>query len=261
MIESTTETSSTTINEKLEESFSECTIETSVVNSVYDEVVITCAPDEPITTKPNIESNDTTDELPSTTNPIQNSELIKILESLATNDGYEQYVCGLCTYVCYHLPSLKSHMWTHVKNEKFDYSINTAIINSALDYENKLNRNLASINTLINNNRMVSNTITTQMALQTIKLEIDHSQKTVSDANSAESTHLQRISNNYLERQLLATLNLINNSKEQQKFDKSSFNSNGVPMVSFRCSRCGFETIDLCLLRIHKRDHMSKALS
>ena len=55
-------------------------------------------------------------------------EFIKLLESLAYNDGYEQYACCLCSYVCYHLPSLKSHMWTHVKNEKFDYSLNTSIM-------------------------------------------------------------------------------------------------------------------------------------
>ena len=55
-------------------------------------------------------------------------EIKNLLESLATNDGGEQYVCGLCNYVCYHLPSLKSHMWTHVKHEKFDYSINTSIM-------------------------------------------------------------------------------------------------------------------------------------
>ena len=55
-------------------------------------------------------------------------ELIKLLESLAFNDGNEQYACCLCSYVCYHLPSLKSHMWSHVKNEKFDYSLNTSIM-------------------------------------------------------------------------------------------------------------------------------------
>ena len=55
-------------------------------------------------------------------------EIVSLLESLATNDGFEQYVCCLCNYVCYHLPSLKSHMWTHVKHEKFDYTINTSIM-------------------------------------------------------------------------------------------------------------------------------------
>ena len=30
-------------------------------------------------------------------------DLIALLSSLAQNDAYEQYVCGLCPYVCYHL--------------------------------------------------------------------------------------------------------------------------------------------------------------
>ena len=38
-----------------------------------------------------------------------------------------------------------SVQWTHVKNTQFDYTLNTGIINSALDYENKLMRKLAVI--------------------------------------------------------------------------------------------------------------------
>ena len=63
-----------------------------------------------------------------TNTSVQCAEIRNLLESLASNDGHEQYACCLCTYVCYHLPSLKSHMWTHVKHEKFDYSINTSIM-------------------------------------------------------------------------------------------------------------------------------------
>ncbi len=68
------------------------------------------------------------------------TKLASLILSLATNNECEQYVCGLCPYSCSHLPSLKRHMWTHVTNRKFDYSLNTAIINTALDYENRLNR-------------------------------------------------------------------------------------------------------------------------
>lgn len=152
--------------------------------------------------------------------------IFTFLSSLANNDGFEQYVCGLCSYICYHLPSLKSHMWTHVKNIKFDYSVNTSIINAALDYENKLNRKLNSIK----KNKILDQTLR-------------NSEKT--DTVSSES-------NMFLERQFLGALELINYPQTAQKLSNIC---NSLPMVSFRCSRCGFETIDLSLLRLHKREH------
>ncbi len=148
--------------------------------------------------------------------PTSKSEILRLLGSLAANHGHEQYVCRLCSYVCYHLPSLKSHMWSHVKNSRFDYSVNTAIINAALDYENKLARKLSAI---------------------------ARSERLDSDASGV-----------FVERQLMAALELV--SYPPQTLLKLAC---AEPMVSFRCSTCGFETVDLSLLRIHKREHSADA--
>jgi hypothetical protein len=133
---------------------------------------------------------------------------LPLLISLATNDGNEQYVCGPCSYVCYHLPSLKSHLWSHVTNSKFNYSLNIQIINAAIDYENKLNRHLLA---------------------------------------EAKLTPLNNNNNN-------------NNSKISNDFfnyplDSKSVHKEQAPFVSFRCSKCSYSTIDLSILRLHKRDH------
>lgn len=132
---------------------------------------------------------------------------LPLLISLATNDGNEQYVCGLCSYVCYHLPSLKSHLWSHVTNIKFNYSLNIQIINAAIDYENKLNRHLLT---------------------------------------EAKLTSLNNNSNN--------------NSKIPSDFfdyplDSKNILKEQIHLVSFRCSKCSYSTIDLSILRLHKRDH------
>jgi len=97
-------------------------------------------------------------------------------------------------------------MWTHVKSPQFDYSVNTSIINAALDYENKLTRKLTAI------------------------------------ARSDSS--------GFVERQLMAAVELT--SYPPQTLVKLTCNES---MVAFRCSKCGFETIDLSMLRIHKREH------
>jgi ribosomal protein L44E len=166
----------------------------------------------------------------STTTIIQNSNVannkfVSLLISLATNDGYEQYVCGLCPYVCYHLPSLKSHMWTHVTNRKFDYSLNTTIINAALDYENKLNRQLLSYN----------------------------------DANDASATPFNDLANPYE----LINYPLSNKISQHSTNNNEDANegSSDKPMVSFRCSKCGYSTINLSLLRLHKRQHYIKIIT
>ena len=151
-----------------------------------------------------------------------NNKFLSLLISLATNDGYEQYVCGLCPYVCYHLPSLKSHMWTHVTNQKFDYSLNTTIINAALDYENKLNRQLLSYN----------------------------------GANDSSATPFNDLANPY------ELVNYpLNNKISQQANVAGNLTSCDKPMVSFRCSKCGYSTINLSLLRLHKRQHYIKIIT
>ena len=167
----------------------------------------------------------------------KNSESIKLLELLANNDGTEQYACGLCLYVCYHLPSLKSHMWTHVKNEKFDYSINTSIINAALDYENKINRCLALINNAIKFRKSYSR---------------DESKENLD--SSSENDKL----NSILDEKIANTLELIDFNQMEKNY--SSIENEikvNKSIVAFKCSKCGFETVDLCILRIHKRNHLN----
>jgi len=143
-------------------------------------------------------------------------KFISLLMSLSTNDGQEQYVCGLCPYVCYHLPSLKSHMWTHVTNAKFDYSLNTMIINAAIDYENRLNRQLQQL----------------------------------------KSSEPSKMSTNFD----LNSFNQLVTYPLEAKISASIYDSKA-PIVTFRCSKCGYATIDLSILRLHKRQHYVRIIS
>lgn len=169
-----------------------------------------------------------------------NSKFISLLISLATNDGYEQYVCGLCPYVCYHLPSLKSHMWTHVTNRKFDYSLNTTIINAALDYENRLNRQLLTY-TLNNKNE-----------------DSDGS----TGSNSSNSS-FSELTNPYELINYPLNNKITSSSSSNSSTNSTNLNLNNCdkPMVSFRCSKCGYSTINLSLLRLHKRQHYIKIIA
>lgn len=146
-------------------------------------------------------------------------KFVSLLMTLSTNDGQEQYVCGLCPYVCYHLPSLKSHMWTHVTNAKFDYSLNTTIINAAIDYENRLNRQLQQLKSSNNepNGKLTANF----------------------DLN---------------------TFNQLITYPLEAKISASIYDSKA-PIVTFRCSKCGYSTIDLSILRLHKRQHYVRIIS
>ena len=187
-------------------------------------------------------NNDTSGDTRNCIDCFKNIDLISLLSSLASNDGYEQYVCGFCSHVCYHLPSLKSHMWTHVKNIKFDYLVITSIINAALDYESKLNRKLNSIK---------------KSKINVLNELVEKKD----DSNELDDIMQYEYSNNkniYLERQLISALELVNYS---QNVSKLCDEKNIGPMISFRCSRCGYETIDLSLLRLHKRDHYLKVVN
>jgi hypothetical protein len=82
--------------------------------------------------------------------------------------------------------------------------------------------------------------------------ENEHQQPN-SNENEEENSCLSTV---YFERQLTSALELINYSETKKKL--SNLNTNNKPMVLFRCSRCGFETIDLCLLRLHKQEHLKK---
>lgn len=238
-----------------EEEAKECKIETSIVNSIFDDDATilnnnpnnnkdvyetevdfyfkTASNSSTSTSSPSSSSSSSssTSSLNSyenafKTNAILNSDLYNLLLSLASNENHdEQYVCCMCSYVCFHLPSLKSHMWSHVKSIHFDYSVNTSIINAALDYENKLNRKLNSIRKAI----LAGNY----------------------DIQASETNR-----NVYSQRLLSNALELIN--YPQQQIDKlTEYQANkSSPMVSFRCSRCAFESIDLSVLRLHKREHV-----
>ncbi|CAF0739182.1 unnamed protein product [Brachionus calyciflorus] len=195
--------------------------------------------------------NHTTESMDSPTTPASpclniinqnNSELLKLLELLANNDGNEQYACGLCLYVCYHLPSLKSHMWSHVKSEKFDYTINTSIINAALDYENKLNRSLALIHNSIKFRKCFNSSC-------------DDSKEDSCD--SIGSSDLDDL-NFSLSKKIQMTLDMINFKDIENRYKHEELEQKQRPescMVAFKCSKCNFETVDLCFLRIHKRNH------
>lgn len=116
-------------------------------------------------------------------------------------------------------------MWTHVTNRKFDYSLNTTIINAALDYENKLNRQLLSYN----------------------------------DTNEASATPFNDLANPYE----LINYPLSNKISQNSTNNNEDANeaSSDKPMVSFRCSKCGYSTINLSLLRLHKRQHYIKIIT
>ncbi len=74
--------------------------------------------------------------------------------------------------------------------------------------------------------------------------------------NTLEENNSNNASNSKLlvEKKLASILEIINYSETKKKLSNLINNSNK-PMVLFRCSKCGFETIDLCLLRLHKKDH------
>ncbi len=61
----------------------------------------------------------------------------------------------------------------------------------------------------------------------------------------------------FLEKKLANILEMINYSETKKKLTHLLTSSNK-PMVLFRCSKCRFETIDLCLLRLHKQEHYTK---
>ena len=118
----------------------------------------------------------------------------------------------------------------------FNFFFKKHLRNAALDYENKLNRNMSSINLSIKND------------LQTF-LEQQQSQET-SDAKNTSGRM-------FLEKKLANILEMINYSETKKKLTHLLTSSNK-PMVLFRCSKCRFETIDLCLLRLHKQEHYTK---
>jgi chromatin segregation and condensation protein Rec8/ScpA/Scc1 (kleisin family) len=62
----------------------------------------------------------------------------------------------------------------------------------------------------------------------------------------------------FLEKKLANILEMINYAETKRKLSNLLTNSNKQMAVLFRCSKCRFETIDLCLLRLHKQEHYSK---
>ena len=105
-----------------------------------------------------------------------------------------------------------------------------------MDYENKLNRNLSSINFSLKND------------LNSI-LDLKKNE----EKNMSEKKVFSR---NFLEKKLSSILEMINYSETKKKLSNLLSNNNK-PMVVFRCSKCRFEAIDLCLLRLHKQEHNS----
>jgi hypothetical protein len=212
------------------------------------------------------ESN--SDSTETTADKVQKSlELIRMLQSLAGNDPNEEnYICRLCSYSCHHLPSLKAHMWTHVTSNKFDYSVNTSIINAALDYENKLARN---ISTVVSSIRLNAN-----IAPDEVKaLYGTMNSKGTENVDDMNGSGAKKLTCSHLERHVLSTLEMLDyqevckrllaysNShvkKAQTKSDEmetATNETNSEPMVAFKCVKCDFETIDMCVLRLHKTEH------
>ena len=143
-------------------------------------------------------------------------------------------------------------MWTHVTNDMFDYSVNTSIINAAMDYESKLARNIAIV---VSSIRLNSN--------------LDENEF-MSMSREDEDSRLgnKRLNCSLFEKQILSTLELIDyqdickrlltySNCNIKKYDNVDVDEINRPMVGFKCAKCHFETIDLCQLRLHKREHMN----
>lgn len=240
--------------------YEQCTIETNVVSSIYDDeddllyMNNGSKKDTNEPTRDNV-SNDSSSAALSGSSMHSNKygDVIKMLEILANNDGNEQYQCGLCSYICYHLPSLKSHMWSHVKNEKFDYSRNTSIINAAIDYENKLNRSLSSINSMLFNNSSNGEDDTESSS------ESSSTKSSTPPPSSSIKPSIESTNESLIEKKLLATLELINLNELNRKLSEHLKANEACQyqiadgIVSFKCSKCKFQTTDLCLLRLHKK--------
>jgi hypothetical protein len=165
---------------------------------------------------------------------IINKKIVQLLASLLKNDGFEKYGCELCSYLCYHLPSLKSHMWTHIRNSKFDYTANTGIINMALDYEITLSRNLS----LFQNKNLNDNSISTCVT-SSKNIDLNKDEKTIINNGEAKKSLINKIITQLID---CPQSNKLSNETE-------------TVMVSFRCSMCTFGTTDLSQLRAHKMLH------
>jgi hypothetical protein len=118
-------------------------------------------------------------------------------------------------------------MWTHVTNPKFDYALNTTIINAALDYENQLHRFILKFK--LTKESFEDKYMKNQMDLSFTKFDL---------------------------------INYPITNKIIKVIDTSSTDTEtSPPIVAFRCSKCGYSTINLSLLRLHKQQHFLKTIS
>ena len=130
-------------------------------------------------------------------------------------------------------------MWTHVKHERFDYTVNTRIINAALDYENKLSK-------LIQQQQQQQ-----QQQQNGIIMSQDHkseraAQPVVRLDGGGDVDNLDELAQS-VEREL------SDYSAIRRRLASHLHACTMPALVAFRCARCAFQTIDLCSLRVHKR--------
>ena len=139
----------------------------------------------------------------------------------------EQYKCNMCGYVCHHLPSLKSHMWRHAGDTNYSYESTNNIINAAIDFDTQRCVRRSPKEYRCN---MCGYTCYHLPSLKS------HMWRHSSDQNY----HYKFMADDFL--------HSVSVSERGPKDAE-------LPLVTFRCCQCGFESTDKGRLRDHMVVH------
>ena len=140
----------------------------------------------------------------------------------------EQYKCNLCGYVCHHLPSLKSHMWRHAGDTNYSYESTNNIINAAIDFDTRRCVKRPPKEYRCN---MCGYTCYHLPSLKS------HMWRHSSDQNY----HYKFVADDFLDSIAVS---------ESERGAECL-----LPLVTFRCCQCGFESTDKVTLRDHMAVH------
>ena len=144
----------------------------------------------------------------------------------------EQYKCNLCGYVCHHLPSLKSHMWRHASDSNYSYESTNNIINAAIDFD-------------------------MQRCVKRPPKEYRCNMcGYVCYHMPSLKSHMWRHSSDQNYHYKFMTDDFLNSfAVSQLSHDGKSVSESVLPLVTFRCCQCGFESTDKAQLSNHMVVH------
>jgi hypothetical protein len=154
-------------------------------------------------------------------------------------------------------------MWGHVTSEKFNYLVNTAIINAAIDYESKLARNIATVVASIRlNANMPASSGDQNAVFSNFMAAVSNNSAGGRESALDAASSARKLQSLNLEKRVLSTLELLDYQDVSKRLlTYSNYNvkkyepahdEGSEPMVAFKCFKCEFQTIDLCELRLHR---------